>query len=68
MNTCKHCNREVTRADQKYAFVNLQINGYDKQTLKSIFPSHLKCAKQYLKENNIAPIEGHQQYSGKNDV
>lgn len=53
MNKCKYCNRLITWADQKYAFGHLQLAGYSVEILKPILPSHLKCAKQWIKDNNV---------------
>jgi len=50
---CKHCNRQTTWEDNKYAYGHLQINGYSPDDLKPIFPSHLKCAEKQIKDKKI---------------
>jgi hypothetical protein len=50
---CKYCKHQITWSDSKYAFGKLKFYGYSEDVLKPIFPSHLKCAKQKLKENKV---------------
>jgi hypothetical protein len=56
-DNCKHCGYPITWADQKYTFAKLLSSGYDKDTIKLIGRSHLKCAKKFIKEQNIAKTQ-----------
>lgn len=50
---CKFCNRPVTWDNQKYTFRHLQYAGHSIDVALLTSPSHIKCAKKYIKDNKI---------------